>query len=193
MGKGEYILALRISLRDVEPPVWRRILLPYDITLMRFHTILQLVMGWQDRHLFEFHIRDERYGLRDPDFQDRHNPLRSVRRALLKDAVDPRIKRFTYVYDMGDYWVHDIVVEEILSNEMGEPVLQCVAGGRQCPPEDIGGPPGYEDFLEAVSDPDHNEHDYYVDVYGDKIDPEWFDLGSINQDLELIRKKIARS
>ena len=193
MSAPDYILAVHISLRETDPPIWRRVLVPYDIPLQNLHQVVQVAMGWHDQHLFEFHIGRDRYGTRHDDFQDQAHPVRSVRQLLLKDVVGPRTKCFTYVYDMGDYWLHDIVVEEILSNDIGEPVLQCVAGARHCPPEDIGGAPGYEEFLSAIGDPAHEDHDYFADVYGDGFDPEAFDLDSVNGALAPIKKRLVQA
>lgn len=193
MANSDFILALRISLTDIEPEIWRRFLVPYDLTLTRFHEILQTVMGWHDQHLFEFHFNGGRFGVRYPEFQDARNPVRSVRSTLLTDVMSPETKQFRYVYDLGDCWTHKIVLEEVLSNDMGEPILQCVGGANQCPPEDIGGAGGYEVFLEAIADPSHEEYDYYIDVYGDEFDPGHFDIDEINKRLGKIKRKILRS
>lgn len=193
MANHELILALRISLKDVEPEVWRRFLVPYDIKLSRFHEILQHVMGWRDQHLFEFHLDHGRFGTRHPEFQDARNPIRSARSAILKNVISPKTKQFQYVYDMGDNWTHEIVLEEVLSNDTGEPVLQCLGGANQCPPEDVGGPSGYEDFLEAIIDPSHEEHGYYIDVYGDEFDPGYFDIDEVNERLYNTKRKLLRS
>ena len=178
---------------EVEPQVWRRFLVPYDITLTTLHEILQVVMGWHNQHLFEFHMDHGHFGIRHPEFQDADNPVRSARTAILKDVINPKTKRFEYVYDMGDYWTHEIVLEEVLSNDTGEPILQCVGGANQCPPEDIGGPPGYEQFLAATVDPLHEEHGYYTDVYGDEFDPGYFDIDEINERLNKTKRKLPRS
>ena len=193
MSDAKYILALRISLEDVEPEVWRRLLVPYDVSLRHLHEIFQAVMGWDDEHLFEFHFDHGRFGTRHPEFQDGQNPVRSIRSAVLNDQISPETNQFHYIYDIGDYWVHEIVVEEVLSNDTNELVLQCVGGEYQCPPEDIGGAPGYETFLEAIADHSHEERAYYLEVYGDEFDPVYFSLEKINDRLNKIRKMLARS
>lgn len=188
-----FILALRISLLDIEPEIWRRFLVPYDITLIRFHDVIQTVMGWHDAHLFEFHTERGCFTHVHPGLSDDRRSVRSARSAVLKDVTGPETRRFEYVYDLGDDWVHEIILEEVLSNDMQEPVLRCVGGANQCPPEDIGGPGGYEAYLEAIADPSREEYDYFIDVYGDEFEPTYFDIDGVNQRLQKIQRKIARS
>ena len=193
MATPDSVWALRISLMGGEPEIWRRFLVPCDITLMIFHEIIQTVMGWQDNHLFEFHLDHGRFGTRHPEFQDTRNPVSSARSAILRDVISTDIRQFQYVYDMGDYWVHEIVLEEVLSNDTGETFLQCVGGANQCPPEDIGGVGGYEEFLEAIANPSHEEYEYYIDVHGDEFDPGYFDINEVNKRLQKIKNKLRQS
>ncbi len=193
MVKADLILALRISLVDTEPEIWRRILVPYDINLAQFHEVMQSAMDWENQHLFEFRLDKSRYGIPHADFQDTRNPMRPARSITLKDAISAAGKRFRYVYDMGDYWVHGIVLEEVLSNDRGEPVLQCVGGSGRCPPEDVGGTFGYEEFLQAIAHPSHEAHAHYIDWIGGEFDPNHFDLEEINRRLSGIKRKLRRS
>ena len=189
----DFILALRISLMDSEPEIWRRFIVPYDITLMGFHEIIQIVMGWQNAHLFEFHTDQGVFtpGVEDTgDGQDSVHPVGSV---TLKEIIQPTTHRFEYVYDLGDDWDHEIFVEELLSNVPGKPLLQCLEGANQCPPEDIGGMGGYEAYLAALADPSHEEYEYYINGYGDYFDPTNFDLDGINKRLQKIKRKLVRA
>ncbi|BCJ67238.1 plasmid pRiA4b ORF-3 family protein [Polymorphospora rubra] len=145
------IFQLKVSLSDVSPPVWRRVLVPGGYTLDRLHRVLQHAMGWQDCHLHSFDIGGQQYGEPDPDGE-----------LTLRDELDVRLDgvaakgtRFLYTYDFGDWWEHEIVVEDVFGAEPGERYPVCVDGGRACPPEDVGGAFGYEQFLTAVSDPGH--------------------------------------
>ena len=189
----KFILALRISLMDSEPEIWRRFLVPYDITLMRFHEIIQAVMGWENSHLFEFHTAQGTYAHGILDLANDAETVHPVRSAILKDIISSETDRFEYVYDIGDNWEHEIVLEEMLTNDTGEPHLQCVGGANQCPPEDIGGIGGYEEFLAAIDDPHHPEYEYFVDVFGDEFDATRFDMDVINRGLQRIKRKIVRS
>jgi hypothetical protein len=92
-------------------------------------------------------------------------------------------KKFTYTYDFGDNWRHVIQVEKVLAAEPGARYPRCVGGKRACPPEDCGGPWGYGDFLEAISNPKHPEHEDMLEWAGDEFDPEAFDLEAVNEEL----------
>jgi Plasmid pRiA4b ORF-3-like protein len=193
MSDAGFILALKISLVDVEPAVWRRLLVPYDISLSRFHKIIQCAVGWQNQHLYEFKQHQSRRRARGAGYNVFQPPTKFTRSTLLKDAIGMGGKRILYIYDMGDYWVHEIVVEEVLRNDMGEPVLRCVAGAGQCPPEDVGGAPGYEEFLKAIADPAHEAHSHYFDWAGGTFDPTRFDIEEINRGLSRIKSRLGTS
>jgi hypothetical protein len=145
------VYQLKITLRDIKPPVWRRVQVK-DCTLAQLHDIIQTCMGWDDAHLHEFEIGGERYG--DPlQWQDDFGGEMEVGnegKVKLSQVVDQGLKKFGYVYDMGDNWGHTIQVEKVLDAEPGVRYPRCVAGKRACPPEDCGGPWGYGDFLQAI-------------------------------------------
>ena len=170
MLDNHHTLVLRIALADVEPAVWRRVLVPEDIHLGQLHEAIQCIMSWEDAHLYEFHLGRARYGTRHREFQDATDPVRPARGVSLAEVLSGRQQRLKYVYDLGDYWVHEIAVEEVLATDTEEPVLLCVAGEGQCPPEDIGGAFGYEDFLEAIADPSHEAHVHHTDWIGGDFD-----------------------
>lgn len=171
---------LKVTLREVEPEVWRRLRVSGDISLNRLHRVLQVVMGWDNSHLHQFTVEGVHYGEPDPEFPE---PLKNDKRAKLKQVAPAEQQRVLYEYDFGDGWEHDMLVEKIFpaDPEAREPV--CLAGARACPPEDCGGPPGYENLLEALRDPDHPEHDELVRWVGGAFDPEAFDLDAVNRAL----------
>jgi len=177
---------LRVSLYNVSPPVWRRIQVPSNITLLRLHRLLQIVMGWSDYHLHQFLLGEVTYAIPDPeedDFFDFHP--RDERRARL-DKVLPEVgDSMVYEYDFGDGWQHKIVVEKVQPPEESVQYPRCISGRRACPPEDCGGPYGYPEFLEALHDPNHPEHQMYSDWIGGEFDPEEFDLQEINRALAI--------
>ncbi len=179
------VLQLRIELDDIEPVVWRRVLVPADITLGRLHRVIQAAMGWTDSHLHEFVIDGQHYGVPDPD--DSMLPYRVIAetRTRLLSALNAR-RRFDYLYDFGDSWEHLIRIEKTLAPmPMSHPM--CVDGAQACPPEDVGGYPGYADFVRIMSDPTDPEHQEMLDWYGGPFDPNAFDLEQANRLLELIR------
>jgi len=169
---------LKITLQDVEPAVWRRVLVPSDFTLYELHHVIQIAMGWEDCHLHDFTIKQERYTVpsRD-DFDDSFDATR----VQVADAVRPRSK-FVYQYDFGDRWNHILLVEKVVRDAaLSGPI--CVDGARACPPEDSGGAWGYAETLEALSKPDDEETEELREWIGDDFDPELFDRDSVNQGL----------
>ncbi|PKO23610.1 MAG: hypothetical protein CVU38_03220 [Chloroflexi bacterium HGW-Chloroflexi-1] len=179
------VYQLRIDLRHLKPPIWRRVLVPGGITLYKLHQIIQVVMPWADYHLYEFSSGGERFG--DPSDDD-WEPSRSARRYRLNQMVSEG-QKLAYVYDFGDYWEHEIKVEKVLPAEPGVRYPVCIAGKRACPPEDCGGPWGYPDLLAALADPKHEEHDSMLEWVGGEFDSEAFDLESINAGLRAIKVK----
>ena len=174
------VYQLKVTLREINPPVWRRILVPGNTKLPDLHLMLQAAMGWANGHLHKFTVDDIDYSVPDPDFEDDMEDEKRVR----LDEVCPRPNtRFSYAYDFGDYWDHEIVVEEISPPERGRKYPACTAGARACPPEDCGGAWGYEEFLAAIRDPNHEEHAEMLEWVGGSFDPEAFDLDQLNQDL----------
>jgi Plasmid pRiA4b ORF-3-like protein len=167
---------LKITLADVEPPVWRRLMVPSDYTLAQVHEVLLTGMGWAGYHLYSFQIGATRYAEIDDDWPDDSVDAASVRLADLVGRGD----RFVFEYDFGDGWEHAVVVEEVLATA-GRFRPLCLAGGRACPPEDVGGPWGYAEFLEAIADPAHERHADFIEWIGGAFDPEAFDADEVDQ------------
>jgi len=159
------IYYMKVRLADVKPEVWRRIAVPGGYTLDRLHRVIQLAMGWQDCHLHSFEITGVQYGVPDPD------GLLEMRDELdtRLDSVAGKDARFTYTYDFGDWWEHEILVEDVLVSAPDERYPVCVAGAGDCPPEDVGGVYGYERFLEATSDPQHKDHEATMEWFGNRL------------------------
>ncbi len=176
------IYQIKVTLKNIKPPVWRRILVPHNTTLLKLHDILQIVMGWKDYHLHEFTIEGSAFG--DPE-NDEYGDRDILNEAdyKLNQVIFREGQRFDYEYDFGDGWSHDLLVEKILPRQKGVRYPVCVTGKRACPPEDVGGPWGYEDFLRAIRDPFHSEHEEYLTWIGGEFDPEAFDLEEINAQL----------
>ncbi len=179
---------LKIELRDVKPLVWRRVLVPETVTLAKLHLILQRAMGWTNSHLHEYEIARQRYGI--PDDEDDWpgaEPLADERRVRLKPLIESGLRGFTYQYDFGDSWEHVIKVEDLVPTKSGAPPIVCLAGANACPPEDVGGYPGYAEFLEILADPTHEEHAHMLSWAGGAFDPTAFDLAEINRNLATIK------
>lgn len=179
-------LQLRIELMHIEPHVWRRVIVPETVTLAKLHQVLQATMGWTDCHLHEFVIARRRYGTPDPDWPSTE-PILDERRVQLKPFIEARVRRLTYLYDFGDHWEHEITVEELITPKGGRRRFLCTAGENACPPEDVGGEPGYEVFLGAIADASHERHQEMLDWIGYPFDPHAFDLNAVNQRLAGIK------
>jgi hypothetical protein len=169
---------LKITLQDIDPAIWRRVLVPRELTLFDLHHVIQIVMGWEDDHLHDFTIKRQRYAL--PDVEDFDGPA-DESRTLLCDVVRSR-SRFVYQYDFGDGWNHVVLVEKVV-HDAEAPGPICVDGARACPPEDCGGPWGYQEKLEALSNPDDEETEELREWMGPDFDSELFDVASVNKEL----------
>ena len=175
------IYQLKITLDGIEPPVWRRVLVSGNVTLKTVHQIIQVAMGWTNTHLHLFGLSDGRI-FSDPTFELEDDPVPAdeSRTKLRKVAPDIGI-RFIYQYDFGDGWEHEILVEGVLPPGPSGRVPRCIAGERRCPPENVGGVPGYFEFLEVVSNPHHEEHESMLTWHGGPFDPEEFDIEEVNR------------
>lgn len=182
--KNVDVYELKVTLRGSKPPIWRRIQVRSDTTLPRLHHILQAAMGWSDYHLHLFNIEGDDYSEPDPEYGDDMLNERSVRLGAFVQG--PGFK-FIYEYDFCDSWRHDVLVEKILLPEAAAQYPVCLAGKRACPPEDCGGIGGYAYFLDAIRDPQHEEHDELLEWIGGSFDPEAFDLDEVNLRLSSIR------
>ncbi len=169
----ETIARLRISLNDTDPEIWRVVDVPLTASLKMLHDIVQAAMGWEDYHLWEFETGDRRYGLPDPEWPD--DELAAAKNIKLGALIERGVREMTYTYDMGDNWEHAIAVEAVRPGDPDVKYPRFIDGARRCPPEDVGGAPGYENFLEAIADPDHEEHGELRQWYGGPYDPDDID------------------
>jgi hypothetical protein len=174
---AERLYQFRITLLDTRPPIWRRIQVK-DCTLDTLHEHIQTAMGWTNSHLHHFRVGEQLYG--DPDWmQEKFEDMEYEDSTSTKlSAILPRSGRrftFEYEYDFGDGWRHEVFSEGCLRAERGKWSPVCVEGARACPPEDVGGTWGYEEFLEAMADPSHERHEEFREWIGGRFDPEAFD------------------
>jgi hypothetical protein len=180
-SQPNHVYQIKVTLDGSKPPIWRRIQVGSTTTLSKLHQILQTVMGWDDYHLHQYIIGGQYYG--DPTFDESGElGIINEKGKRLDQLVAQADSKFIYEYDFGDGWGHILIVEKIIEPEPGIRYPTCVKGKRACPPEDVGGMWGYGDYLEAIADPDHPEHEDMLEWHG-PFDPEAFDLGAINQEL----------
>ncbi len=182
-AKTLYLDQLKIVLDGIHPPVWRRVLVPSDITLDKLHYVIQDVFGWTNSHLHCVDIGDQRYGM--ADLEEDAADLKDERRFQLHKLATEGAT-LHYEYDYGDSWHHEIVVEKVIGGaESKDPI--CLDGQRACPPDDVGGAGGYADFLEAIADPRHEQHRDMLRWVGGRFDPDRFDLTDANAALRSSR------
>jgi hypothetical protein len=180
------IYQFKISLTGSDPPIWRRFQVP-DLTLGGLHDVLQVVMGWEDSHPHQFIVRGTCYGPRDPDDMDWDMETEDEEDILISQVTKMGRKvRFTYEYDFGDSWQHEIVLEKTLEPEPKVKYPRCIEGARACPPEDVGGVWGYAEFLQAIADPKHESHRDMKEWIGGKFDAEKFSIEAVNKELRRV-------
>lgn len=180
---------LKVSLKYSKPLIWRRIVVLATITLSKLHQVLQITMGWTDSHLHAFNAQGIEYG--NPDFdEDFELEMEDEKRVKLNQLVHEPKDRFFYEYDFGDSWEHEIVLEKIVDAALYDNAV-CINGARACPPEDVGGVYGYQQFLKAISDKNSLEYKDWIDWVSGDFDPERLDLPEINYQLQGI--KLRRS
>ncbi|MBN2432421.1 MAG: plasmid pRiA4b ORF-3 family protein [Acidobacteria bacterium] len=181
MSSTQSIYQIKVTLRHSKPPIWRRLLVSGGVTLNELHKIIQIAMGWTNSHLHQFIIAGEFFSI--PNEEDWKTVI-DEREYRLAELVPVTRSKFLYEYDFGDGWQHDILVENILPPDPGAKYPHCVTGKRACPPEDVGGIWGFEEFLEAMRDPEHEEHESYMEWCGEPYDPEELDREEINEGLK---------
>ena len=179
-----HIYQLKITLLGTKPLIWRRLLTPADLSFAQLHDVLQVAMGWEDYHLHEFSIGGQRFGVPDPD-DTLMGGIACVdeRKVRLGDVLVGAGAKMGYNYDFGDDWEHSIVLEKVLEAEPGIVYPVCTGGKRRGPPEDCGGVYGYYNLLEALRDPEHEEHAGMLEWIGEGFDPDHFSIDDINRRL----------
>lgn len=185
------VVRLEITLRDTDPAIWRRVEALSSVTLKQIHTIIQAAMGWEDCHLYQFRIGRE--AIDGPGFVDDVFGSGNVTadRVGLEDLLARGLKKFDYLYDMGDSWEHKLKIEKITEVDPAMSYPRFLDGAGACPPEDIGGIPGFYEFLEAMGDPNHPDHEMLMEWNGGRFEPAALDGAKSNKRLAKLapRKK----
>ncbi|NQE05353.1 hypothetical protein C5S32_05740 [ANME-1 cluster archaeon GoMg1] len=182
--KYNQVYQFEITLEDSKPPIWRRIQVPETYTFWDLHVAIQDVMGWSDYHLHLFEVRDTSTGMKieigipEKEFGEYGKTLAGWKQKIA-DYFSMENRTADYVYDFGDSWEHKIQLEKILPREKGVQYPICIKGKRACPPEDCGGIWGYEELLEIIRNPEHEEHEEMLEWVGGEFDPEHFDVEEV--------------
>jgi hypothetical protein len=183
-----YIVRLKITLEDVVPDVVRRIEVPLGIRLDQLHAVIQAAMGWTNSHLWEFRAGETGWSIPNADWGE---DMRDASKAQLINVLeDASTTSLTYLYDFGDGWEHTVRMERPVPFDAGAVYPRLTHAYGRCPPEDIGGPYGYEEFLEALADPEHERHEEFIAWYDPDFDPKTVDTRAIERHLAALAKTI---
>lgn len=175
------IYQVKVSLRHAQPPIWRRLELPGDTSLAELHRVIQVAFDWEDSHLHVFETPYGEFGVADRELGYR------AEKPVTLEQVAPKVgDKVKYLYDFGDNWVHEIVVEKLLDRQ-AVAYPRCTAGRRAAPPDDCGGMWGYAELIEVLSDPTHPEHEERLEWLGlysaDDFQPARFDAAEVTRRL----------
>jgi len=163
------IARLKVTLDAVEPVVTRKIEVPSNIRLDRLHEMLQAALGWTNAHLWELRAGETGWGIPDPDWPD--GPLDAKKATLWEVVEDTGAMELIYLYDFGDGWEHTITIVEFDDADPNTKYPVLLEANGRCPPEDVGGPWGYAECLEAIDNPEHDRHEEMIEWWPDNFDP----------------------
>jgi hypothetical protein len=181
------IYQLKITLLGIDPPIWRLIQVPSTIALCCLHDALQAVLGWTDSHLHQFEKDGKYWGVPDDEGFEDDVEVIDESRVPVSNVLGAEGDSMVYLYDFGDDWRHQVVLERIVPFSGTPPKPVCLAGKRRCPPEDVGGPSGYQEFLEVIFEPGHEEFDHFRGWAGGKFHAEEFNVMAVNEILDRMR------
>jgi hypothetical protein len=180
------VITIRLELQDAVPAIWREVSVPVTTSLRTLHDVFQAAVPFDSCHLFMFKVGDRRYGVPDPEWGAEMKDARNLR---INALLDRGVETLSYTYDFGDNWVFDVRLGPASADD-GGPYPRFLGGARRGPPEDVGGVPGFEEFLEVMADLDHERHSEMVRWYGSRFDPENIDRTGIGARMEkLVRRR----
>ena len=179
--KPKYAYRMLVKLEGSEPTIWRVISVPGYMTLADLDLVIQAAMGWTNSRMHLFTLDGNLYGMADAEWID-DQPVLADEEFVLDEVLGTKVKSFLHEYDLGDGWHHEVTVQAVeVADEERNGWPMCLAGARACPPEDVGGLGGYEEFLQAISDPSHEQHNAMRRWCGGPFDPNSFDINSANR------------
>ena len=189
INPAQDIYGIKVTLLGTKPPIWRRLLVPASMTLAKLHDILQTAMGWHDCHMHEFRAGERHFGRPDPEDISMGMQVENERNIRLGSVLRRAGAKLIYTYDFGDNWEHAIVLEKLLPllPDMTSPI--CIDGSLACPPDDCGGIPGFYELLDALADPNHEQHQEMRDWVGGDFDPQAFSVEEVNRKLAPRRRR----
>ncbi len=175
-------MQLKISLQDITPPIWRRIIVPENYSFWDLHVAIQDSFGWLDCHLHIFEIdKNSRFHIGLPDQEGMgFKETKAGWKIGIKEHIAKIGQKIRYEYDFGDGWEHEIEFEKYIDEDVKQP--RCIDGNRACPPEDCGGIGGYEEFCDIMKKKKGNDYKEMKEWYGKDYDPESFDALQVKFD-----------
>ncbi|ABC21156.1 plasmid pRiA4b ORF-3 family protein [Rhodospirillum rubrum] len=187
----DQIVRIRITLDDMQPAIWRRVELPASNSLRTLHLAIQAVMLFENYHLFRFDVGEASYGIPlDDDWMG--PPTRDAANIRLGKLIERGVTTFIYTYDFGDDWRHSVEIEGVFPAESETDYPRFVDGERRAPPEDVGGLPGFEEFLDAVAKPRHSARKSMLEWYGRPFDPADISPDEIHTRMAKLAKRRAQ-
>jgi len=175
MTVADRIARIRVELKGIDPTIWRRVEVSLTTSLKGLHDVIQAVMPFENYHLFRFDIGGKRYGISDPQWDHVRETL-DAKNIKLGALVERGVSTFSYTYDFGDDWRHFIIIENVTTADPKLDYPRFIDGSRRAPPEDVGGIPGFEEFLDAMTNPRHRGHQRLTKWYGGSFDPDDLNL-----------------
>ncbi|WP_336747550.1 DUF6155 family protein [Paenibacillus sp. y28] len=180
----------RIELNEIAPKIWREFQFHPDVMFHQLHKLIQVVMGWENYHLYEFHVNGQVVGLPDPTFEHMEDrEVLNARRETVKKHVQEENSSFTYVYDFGDDWQHTVTLINI-DSMTSDPAPLCLDGARSCPQEDVGGVWGHQHLIEVLLTPNHPEREHFIEWVRKGYDPEHFSSEEVNREIQRLKDKL---
>ena len=189
------IIQMRISLQDSNPEIWRVIQVAENTTFFELHHIIQITMGWQNYHLFEFNLEGYRIGEVSEDFRFEgygSDEVIDSKDTKLKEVISGPKDIINYQYDFGDDWEHRLQVQKFLAKDKAVVYPVCLEGEMRCPPEDCGGIYSFYEYLAILKNKKHPEHKEMVTWFPKKYDPAHFDIDAVNMQLQKLDKYIKK-
>jgi Plasmid pRiA4b ORF-3-like protein len=190
MALFDSIARIRIELKEIDPAIWRRIEVPLTTSLKGLHDVIQAVMPFENYHLFRFDVGGKRYGIGDRQWDHVRDTL-DAKNIKLGTLIERGARALSYTYDFGDDWQHSVTIENVAAADPKLDYPRFIDGARRAPPEDVGGIPGFEEFLDAMTNPRHPEHKRLTEWYGGSFDPNDLNLTVIGDRIGKLAKRRA--
>lgn len=188
---ADRIARIKIQLDDWKPPIWRRVEVPVTASLKALHDVIQAAMPFENYHLFEFRADGKRYAIPNPEWDSLRDRTYSAKTTRIGTLIDRNVSRLAYTYDFGDDWRHTVTIEDVVAADPAIEYPRYIGGASRAPPEDVGGIPGFELFLDAISDPMHEQHEELKRWHGRPFDPRRVPEDEILNGIEKLARRRA--